>query len=310
MSEPKYEKWYRRDDSTYSPVKGGSIVESIDCGVYRPKYSSDIGYHFSRIPFDIEELFVMPSSIHERVIDSIKTFISAKKNYERYKFTFKRGVLLHGKPGSGKTCLIDLICKYCITQLNAVVITIADGNELALFSQELSVNLRMVESDRLLIVVFEDIDGLARGETETALLNLLDGINQINSVIYLATTNYIENLKERLINRPSRFDERIYIPFLNATDRRYYFEHKLLPEHLSTINIDLWVKETEEMSFAHLSELIKSTFILGEKFETVIARLKQMNDFKGENSTKYERENSRIGFGKNSQPVYEKTIPI
>lgn len=298
MSEKKYEKWYKRDDSTYSPAKGGSMVEAIDCGVYRPKFSSDIGYYFSRIPFDIEELFVMPSSIHERVIDSIKRFISVKQRYEHYKFTFKRGILLHGKPGSGKTCLIDLICQHCMTELNAVVVTIADGSELAMFS-ELSVNLRMIEPDRLFIVVFEDIDGLvARGETETALLNILDGINQISSIIYLATTNYIENLKERLINRPSRFDERIYIPFLNATDREYYFKHKLSPEDLSTINLDLWVEETEGMSFAHLSELIKSTFILGEKFETVIDRLKQMNEFKAENSNKYERENFKIGFNK------------
>jgi len=54
-------------------------------------------------------------------------------------------------------------------------------------------------------------------------LNLLDGVKQVDNIIYIATTNYPELLEERILNRPSRFDRRFHIGTPSAEVRKFYF---------------------------------------------------------------------------------------
>jgi hypothetical protein len=75
-------------------------------------------------------------------------------------------------------------------------------------------------------------------ENSGPLLNILDGIGQMENTIYLATTNYPEKLKERILNRPSRFDRRYKIEKPDSNIRKFYFEKKLRDEDLKNINLD------------------------------------------------------------------------
>jgi len=292
----QFNKWLKKSDYEFVPMQVGETVVSLDPGVYRPDYSDALGsYYFHRKDFNTEDLIVLPSSKHQEIFRSIRRFLECKELYKKNGFFFKRGILLHGRPGSGKTCLINLICKHVIEHLGAVVITISNHPEVEMFTSELSSVLRQIEPDRLIIIVFEDLDGLCQGSTETMVLNLLDGVNQLENVIYLGSTNYIENLKERVINRPSRFDDRIYVPFLSPEDREVYFRYKIPEDVIATIDLPEWVSKTDGMSFAHLAELIKSHLILGVSFDDTIKKLEEMNNFKGESSAKYEKK-SGIGY--------------
>jgi SpoVK/Ycf46/Vps4 family AAA+-type ATPase len=98
---------------------------------------------------------------------------------------------------------------------------------------------RVIEPERQLLCIIEDIDGLCDDNYyETELLNILDGIGQMENTIYLATTNYPEKLKERILNRPSRFDRRYKIEKPDSNIRKFYFEKKLRDEDLKNINLD------------------------------------------------------------------------
>ena len=129
-----------------------------------------------------------------------------------------------------------------------------------------------------MIVILEDIDSLASEDrySTTKLLNILDGVKQIENVVYIATTNYPEKLQERITNRPSRFDRRYKVEMPSNEIRRSYIENKLSEEDISNIDIDRWVKETDSMSLSHLKELIISVVVMGKDFEEALNSLKEM----------------------------------
>jgi SpoVK/Ycf46/Vps4 family AAA+-type ATPase len=108
------------------------------------------------------------------------------------------------------------------------------------------------------------------------ILNLLDGIKQIDNVVYIATTNHPEKLEDRITNRPSRFDRRYEIELPNTEVRTAYIENKLSEEDLKKINIEMWVKESDGFSLAHMRELVISVITMDNSFEDTIARLKGM----------------------------------
>lgn len=99
---------------------------------------------------------------------------------------------------------------------------------------------RVIEPNRPILCIIEDIDGLVEDSYyETALLNILDGIGQMENTIYLGTTNFPEKLKERILNRPSRFDRRYEIKQPNDELREYYFRKKLTEDDLKSIDIKM-----------------------------------------------------------------------
>lgn len=300
MSENKvvYSKWIKRGTNTFIPTDNSQILPQVDAGVYDLRTSPDIGFYMIKRDTFLDELLEFPSKIHRTVLNSIKDFWKRKEKFKEYGFAFKRGILLHGKAGSGKTCTINLCTKYVIEELGGVVMPLATEGDLNLYAKAIPEVFRIIERERPIVIIFEDIENMCHGTTENLLLNVLDGIDQLENVIYLATTNYIEALKERIINRPSRFDRRIYMPFLTYDDRIFYFQHKLKEGDLKTINIKKWAKDTDGFSVAHLAELIKSVVIFGSPYEEILSILQEMNDFKSLHSEKYEKENSEIGFAR------------
>jgi SpoVK/Ycf46/Vps4 family AAA+-type ATPase len=129
-----------------------------------------------------------------------------------------------------------------------------------------------------LIVLLEDIDSIAgeNNHSTSKLLNILDGVKQIEGVVYIATTNYPEKLQDRITNRPSRFDRRYKVELPNAEIRRAYIHHKLNEEDLKGVDVDMWIEKTEGMPLSHLKEVVISTIVMGRTFEETMDNLEGM----------------------------------
>jgi len=155
---------------------------------------------------------------------------------------------------------------------------------------------RQIEPKRPLVVIIEDIDNIVTAGQGllSSLLNVLDGVNQIENVCYLATTNYPERLQDRISNRPSRFDRVYEIPHPDAKVREFYIRHKLHESDIKTINMKQWVDETEGLSLSHIKELVVSTMILGKKFEDVMLHFGEM---KRPKSSRSGSSSKGLGFG-------------
>lgn len=298
-----YTQWLQRADNIFLPTDNSKTVGRVIAGVYDIRYNQDMGYYLLKKNLSLDELIEMPSPEGDKVIAGIQTFWERKAKFKQYGFAYKRGVLLYGIPGGGKTSLINLLCKKLIEDMDGVIFTLTSADDLTRYTSFMPEMYRVIEPERPIITIIEDLDGLCQDkETESKLLNVLDGIEQLENVVYLATTNYTERLSERMTNRPNRFDIRIEVKSPNAECRRLYFEKKLKKQDLKAIDMDEWVARTEGMTMAHLGEVIKSVIILGNTFDDTIERLTGMKTTP--NSRNYNKEfQAALGFTSSAKPA-------
>lgn len=188
---------------------------------------------------------------------------------------------------SGKSASLILLAKDLVARggivLNAKMETYATMQAIQA--------IRSIENDRPIIVLLEDIDETLKYQSESNLLSLLDGEEQTDNCVFLASTNYPETLPPRFINRPSRFDEVIRVGMPNDTARRIYLKSRLLEGDLTESELDRWVAESEGLSLAHLRELVIGVFCFERTFEETLERLRKMKTVPSSS-----RDNDR-GFG-------------
>jgi ATP-dependent 26S proteasome regulatory subunit len=294
----QYVHWTSSDGRVFVPA--APTVQILTPGVYEISISQNIGLFFERIPVRSEGLLRFPDTNSDKVVAEIQKFWNREDIFNEYGLTYKRGILLYGPPGSGKSCTIQLIMEDVVSRCG-IVLKFNDPN---LFIDGMRI-FRQIQPDAPVVVIMEDIDSTLEQFSETEILNILDGVNEVNKVVFLATTNYPERLGPRIVNRPSRFDKRFRIGYPSALSRKMYFEHIIahdqesrLKEKISELKIDLdqWVADTDGMSIAHLKELFIQVVILGDSYEESIETLRSMTE-----TIEDKDYDSSIGFFKNKK---------
>lgn len=267
FSTTDYSQWMVCPNDVFRP--SGSTVKTLEPAVYRIEHD-DRGIYFQRHPIVTDQLVAIDDSASRRVIDGIQTFWKSRKRFAEHGILFKRGVLLWGPPGSGKTVTVTFLVRDLLDKGGIVVL--CRNPKLTVMGLG---ELRRIEPERPLIVILEDIEEMILVHGEHELLGLLDGEHQVANVVNIATTNYPEQLGSRIVNRPSRFDEVIKIGMPSARARRTYLQASLSDVRLNP-PLDKWVHDTEGLSIAHLRELVAATQCLGQPYETTLERLKHM----------------------------------
>lgn len=258
----------------YSRVGPGFLptpatVHALEPSIYHVEYC-DAGPIFVPHRLVTDHLLRLPDSKSDFVISEIERFWTLKELYTKFGLTYKRGFLLYGPPGSGKTCTVDIIVKQMVDRGGVVLIANTEPSDVI----RLIMRFRQVENDRPIIVILEDIDAYIKRWSETQVLSILDGEDSVDNVVYIATTNYPENLDARVINRPSRFDRVVHIGTPNAAARKLYLESR--KTGLSDEEMNHWVAETDGFSISHLKELVIGVVVLGGALEDEVERLRSM----------------------------------
>lgn len=246
-------------------------VPQLPPGHYIIDVDPSRGIFFRKHDFSIDNLLHLPDSASEKVIKQIEKFWTLENHFREYGFLWKRGILLWGPPGSGKTSTVQLITADIIKR---------GGIALSIYNPSLSAAglhiMRKIEPKRPIVAILEDVDAIVSRFGEAELLALLDGEQQIDNVVYLATTNYPQKLDYRIVNRPSRFDviEKIGMP--NAAAREVYLQakSKLLSKNSKTLK--KWIEDTEGFSVAHLKELLIAVEVFQSEYEESLERLRIM----------------------------------
>ena len=250
------------------------------------------GIYFRRLFINTDEIFEMPDTNSKKILRHLEIFWQRESVFRKYNFLWKRGILLFGPQGAGKTSLLNLVTKKAV-QLGSIIAYV-DSPEVAVDGLRI---LREIEPKRCLVVILEDIDTMIHNHGESDMLRLLDGENQVDNVVFIATTNYPENLNPRLINRPSRFDIVMKIELPSEAARRFYL-HRVNPRFKNSTDIkeelEKWVIDTNGFSVAHLKDLVVSVEIMGAPYEDSVLRLRKMsNPLSSNNDTA-----SKLGFVK------------
>lgn len=264
--------WVDIDNSFFLSQKPN--MESIPSGLYNIKNCMQRGTYIEKKSVLIDEIFLVPDKLIADITDDLAKFWESKQKYKEYKITYKRGILTFGPPGTGKTSLINLVIAEICDKYNGIAVNMEDTSSFLRMSEL----LRSMEPDRPILAIIEDLDSFLNYNSTKEFLNILDGNNQIDNVVYLATTNYIERIEDRVKNRPSRFDRKYKIDYPNDDVRKFYFEKKLKPADLKKYDINKFVADTKGMSFAHLKELICSVVVMDANYEKTLAELKTMRE--------------------------------
>lgn len=154
------------------------------------------------------ETLVYPSDIGNVVLADLKRFYNEKNWYQSRGIPWRRGYLLYGEPGNGKTSLV------LASELQLDIYSINLGNK-AMSDERLGFLLSNVPERS--IVLIEEIDTWFEGRkasndsfTFAGILNALDGVTSSEGRVLFITTNHHENLDAALI-RPGRVDLQIYL---------------------------------------------------------------------------------------------------
>lgn len=295
ISYGKLVQWTSGDGKIFFPA--GETTNTLPIGVYEIGHC-DRGVFFQRVPVKTEGLIHFPQTNSEKVVHEIQKFWEREEIFREYNLTYKRGIILWGPPGSGKSCTIQLIIEDVVKR-GGIVIKFGHPN---LFLQGMRA-FKEVQKDTPIVVLMEDVDSIIENYSESSVLNILDGVDQVDKVVFLATTNYPERLGARILNRPSRFDKRFKIGHPNEESRMLYFKHLIGGEDKSKkLKVDLkrWVSDTEGFSIAHLKELFVAVCILGDKYESAIETLSSMNE---EIKSDEEFDRPEMGFGNMKKSV-------
>lgn len=250
-------------------------IERLPSGIYELGYDGqrDI-VMFNSINTKYDTLLDLPSKEFDHVLKELKLFLrpETKQSFKDYGFLYKRSTLLHGIPGTGKTCLVNRISEEVVKDGGVVIFNPDPRILLKAFKV-----LEDIQPEVQTMVIFEELDQLAKRH-EDDLLHILDGEVQKENIIFMATTNFIDEVPRRLC-RPGRFSTILKVDFPGAAARKFYLEQKLLPRDHS--EIDLWVQKTDGLSIDELKETVLAVKCLGQSLDQVLSRLKKVEDRKG-----------------------------
>jgi GTPase SAR1 family protein len=269
----KFVQWTTSNDQQYFPAS--KTCRALPPGVYDIDVLPNQGIFFNKIEVTTEGLIRFPETNSNKVIDEIQKFWERESLFLEYNLTYKRGILLWGPAGSGKTSTVKLLC-HDVIQRDGVVINFTEPD---LFIEGMRL-VRAIQPKCPVVILMEDLDAIIEQFNESQVLNILDGVEKVERVVFLATTNYPENLGDRIVNRPSRFDKRFLIGHPEEESRRMYFEHLIGNKKIEELKIDInrWVADTDQLSLAHLKELFIAVIIQGDKYEEEIEVLQSMRE--------------------------------
>ncbi|KAF5380833.1 hypothetical protein D9615_004065 [Tricholomella constricta] len=153
---------------------------------------------------------VLEPGVGNKIEEDVKSFLERRQWYADRGIPYRRGYLLHGPPGSGKTSFIQALAgslSYDICLLNLSERGLADDK----------LNHLLSNAPERSFVLIEDVDaafnkrvqttedGYQSSVTFSGFLNALDGVASGEERIIFMTTNHVEKLDPALI-RPGRVD--------------------------------------------------------------------------------------------------------
>ncbi len=200
---------------------------------------------------------ILPEGLAGEIAANVSGFFRASGRYKELGVPHKRGFLLSGPPGNGKTMLAKIIASD--KSLRFAWLSIDSSTDDDMVRSAFDHAARNAPG----VLLLEDLDRLSTGHrvSMSSLLNMLDGMESAEGVIVLATTNAPEKLDPALLHRPSRFDRVWNIGLPGPKERLEMLRRKggrfFPPETLAFA-----AEESKGFSMAYTQEVVTNALVI------------------------------------------------
>jgi transitional endoplasmic reticulum ATPase len=221
---------------------------------------------------------ILDPEMKKNLIEDVQGFFDNQRLYADFAVPWKRGVILHGVPGNGKTVSIKALMSALYAREDAIPSLYVKSFETNCQTEQYAIRqiFQKARSQAPCLLIFEDLDSLVNDDIRSYFLNEVDGLESNDGILMIGSTNHLDKLDPAIAKRPSRFDRKYHFKIPGEAERRAYAEYwrgKL--ESNGTVAFPgevagLIAQLTEGFSFAYLKELF------------VMALLSLVRGFKGE----------------------------
>jgi len=189
--------------------------------------------------------YIRVPGLFDKMKDDVDAFLKNEAVYRDMNIQYRRGVLLYGPPGNGKTAMIRELIRGFQEEHDAISIFFE-----TMPGPSFLMSMRDNLDDRLKTIVFEELAAVLDNNRIERVLDFLDGERSLDRAIIFATTNYPEKLPGNIVDRPSRFDRLYRMEDPSAELRRHFLKYFLKEEPTDEL-----VKATNDLSVVALREV-------------------------------------------------------
>jgi SpoVK/Ycf46/Vps4 family AAA+-type ATPase len=229
------------------------LMEDLDRQDRRPHLHTLRGRTRSIAHCDWDQLVLDPEVI-SLLKEDFESFFERSQWFHDMQLPFRRGYLLHGPPGNGKSTAIRAMMSS--RGLPAYTLRLFDPNA---DDRDLDSLFDSALRNRPAMVLLEDIDRAfpKAGESKSRvslqqLLNCLDGVGTGEGIIVVATANEPTILDPAILRRPGRFDRVVHFPNPDLGLRQAYLQR--MNPTFETVSLRQAASESDGFSFAQLRE--------------------------------------------------------
>jgi len=193
----------------------------------------------------------------QELLADMRAFLASKAWYQRIGVPYRRGYLLYGPPGNGKTSVIKALVGELGMSIYLLVLSDPEMNDRRLndlLSHVPDHNLILLEDIDCAFVRRTGANGKLGGLTFSGLLNAIDGVASPEARLLVMTTNHLERLDPALI-RPGRADVKLAFGNATADQARRLFE-RFFPEDAALAESFAAQIEDERYSMATLQDYL------------------------------------------------------
>lgn len=218
---------------------------------------------FHTLPRVRRDDVILPDGLIERVERHTIRFAERAEELRAAGRSLKRGMLLYGPPGVGKTLTIE----YLSASMPGRTIVLTAGVALGMLQPVMQLARSLTPS----MVVLEDIDLIAEergmpfghaGPLLFQLLNEMDGLHDDADVIFVLTTNRPELLEPALAARPGRIDLAVELPLPDVSARRRLLDLYARGLVLEDISLDVIAQQIDGATPAYIKELLRKAAVI------------------------------------------------
>lgn len=211
---------------------------------------------------------ILNPQMKEGLISDVQGFFDNQALYKKLAVPWKRGLILHGVPGNGKTISIKALISSLAAREEPVSSLYVKSFD-ACQGEKYSICSIFAKARKMApcLLIFEDLDSLVTDKTRSYFLNEVDGLDSNDGILMIGSTNHLEKLDPAISKRPSRFDRKYHFKIPGLEERVAYaqfWRSKLLDSDLvefPEIICQIVGELSEGFSFAYMKELFVVTLL-------------------------------------------------